>query len=65
MGVLVSVAVALYLLIGLVQLFAIVTGIQAWWGLHWIVSAPVAFFLAYIPVLGTLTGIAGAVGAWS
>lgn len=53
-----------YLLLGLFQLAAVMAGLVDWVGLHWLFAALVAMFIAYIPVLGTVLGIAGAVTAW-
>lgn len=53
-----------YLIMGLVQVFAIVAGIQAWLGLYWIIALILAFFVTYIPLLGPILGVAGAVEVW-
>jgi cobalamin synthase len=39
-------------------------GLEDWLGLHWIISAPLALFIAYIPVVGSIIGMFGAVTAW-
>jgi hypothetical protein len=49
-----------YFLLGIFQLAAIMAGAQVWWGLGTISSGIVGFVLAYIPIVGTLAGIAGA-----
>ena len=49
-----------YFLLGLFQLAAIMAGAQVWWGLGTISSGIVGLVLAYIPVVGTVVGIAGA-----
>jgi len=53
-----------YIVLGLFQLAAIMAGLEDWIGLHWIISAPLALFIAYIPVVGTIVGMFGAVTAW-
>jgi hypothetical protein len=53
-----------YLLLGLFQLAAVMAGLVDWVGLHWLFAALVAMFIAYIPVVGTVLGIVGAVTAW-
>ena len=53
-----------YVILGLFQLAAIMAGLEAWVGLHWIIAAFLAFFLAYMPVVGTIVGMFGAVTAW-
>jgi hypothetical protein len=40
-------------------------GLEDWIGLHWIIAVPVAYFVAYIPFVGTLVGIFGAITAWN
>lgn len=54
----------LYMVVGLVQFLAIIAGLESWWGLHWIIAGPVAFFIAYVPVLGSVVGMVGAVDVW-
>ncbi|MEX0353013.1 hypothetical protein CRONO_07125 [Cronobacter sakazakii] len=54
----------LYTAVGLIQFSAIISGLESWWGLHWIIAGLVAFFIAYIPVLGTIVGIVGAIDVW-
>ncbi|MEI7205015.1 hypothetical protein WCU66_08260 [Dickeya dianthicola] len=54
----------IYFAIGLVQLFATMAGLESWWGLHWIIAGPVAFILAYIPLVGSIVGMVGAVDVW-
>jgi hypothetical protein len=53
-----------YLGCGLFQLFAIMDGLEKWLGLHWILAAPAALFLTYIPIVGSVVGVIGAVNAW-
>jgi hypothetical protein len=54
-----------YLVLGLFQLAAVMAGLVDWIGLHWLLAALVAMFIAYIPVVGTVLGIVGAVTAWN
>jgi hypothetical protein len=56
-----------YLLMGLVQLAAILGGIEAWWGWPWWIAIFIAVPVAYIPILGTVVGIMGAIKSfgWS
>jgi hypothetical protein len=49
---------------GLLQLAAIQAGLTGWLGLHWIIAIPVSLFLAYVPVVGTVLGCAGAINVW-
>lgn len=58
------IAYVLYLLLGLLQLAAIMSGLEDWIGLHWLIAAPIALFLAYMPLVGTVVGVAGAVTSW-
>jgi hypothetical protein len=53
-----------YLAMGFVQLLAIVAGVQEWLDISWVLAGIVALFLAYIPAIGTIVGIMGAVEAW-
>ncbi len=54
----------IYLLMGLVQIFAIVKGVQIWFGLEVILSFIVAILITYIPIVGTVAGIIGASKGW-
>jgi hypothetical protein len=53
-----------YLVLGLFQLAAVMAGLEDWLGLHWIIAIPLAFFIAYIPIVGSIVGMFGAVAAW-
>lgn len=53
-----------YFVLGVVQVFATVAGLGEWLGIHWIVAFLIAVFVAYIPFVGTIAGIYGAVTAW-
>lgn len=53
-----------YIILGIFQLAAVMSGLKDWIGLHWIIAAPLAFFIAYIPFVGTVVGIFGAVTVW-
>jgi hypothetical protein len=53
-----------YMILGLFQLAAVMAGLEDWIGLHWIIAAPLAFFIAYMPLVGTVVGMFGAVTAW-
>lgn len=53
-----------YVTLGLFQFAAVMAGLEDWIGLHWIIAAPLALFIAYIPPAGTIVGMFGAVTAW-
>jgi hypothetical protein len=53
-----------YIVVGLFQLAAIMAGLESWWGLHWIIAAPVAFIISYIPLVGSIVGMVGAMDVW-
>ena len=55
----------IYLGMGLVQFAAIVSGIEDWWGWPKLISLFVALPIAYIPILGTIVGIMGAIKSFS
>lgn len=54
-----------YIGLALFQATAIMAGLEDWIGLHWTLAFPVAYFVAYIPFIGTLLGILGATAAWN
>lgn len=39
-------------------------GLESWWGLHWIIAAPIAFIISYIPLVGSIVGMVGAMDVW-
>jgi len=53
-----------YFVVGIVQLFAIADGVNFGLGIGSFFSFIIAAFLTYIPVLGSLAGLYGAVNAW-
>ncbi len=53
-----------YFVIGFIQLFAIVDGVGYALNLGAFLSFIVAFFITYIPLLGSILGVYGAVNAW-
>ncbi|MDG0292225.1 hypothetical protein MXT29_06965 [Klebsiella pneumoniae] len=53
-----------YIVVGLFQLGAIMAGLESWWGLHWIIAAPIAFIVSYIPLVGSIVGMVGAMDVW-
>ncbi|WP_051555166.1 hypothetical protein [Legionella fairfieldensis] len=55
----------IYLIIGFWQFFAIVDGLEIWYGLHGVIATILAFFIAQVPIIGTLVGMYGAVDAWN
>ena len=57
-------AAMLYLGLGVFQFAATIAGLEEWVGLHLVIAVPVALFLAYCPLVGTIVGMFGAVTAW-
>ena len=53
-----------YACIGLVQLVAILDGIQAWLDMHLVFAAPLAVILSYIPLVGSVLAIVSVVLVW-
>lgn len=54
----------IYFGIGLLQLAAIQGGIEDWWGWHWLIAIVIALPIAYIPLVGTVVGVMGAMKSW-
>lgn len=54
----------LYFAMGIVQFFATIAGLEEWLGLHWFSAGVLSLFLAYIPLVGSIIGMFGAVEAW-
>ena len=53
-----------YFVIGLVQLFAIMDGVDYATGIDGVFGFLIALFTTYIPLLGSVLGVYGAVNAW-
>ena len=54
-----------YLVLGLVQWFAIVDGLSLWFGISGFVAIILSGFISYIPLVGTIAGFKGAMDVWS
>lgn len=54
----------IYGAMGLLQLAAILGGLEEWLGLHWLLATPLALILAYIPLVGSIIGIVAATTLW-
>ena len=52
------------LLVGIVAFVAILSGLEDWLGLHWLIAGVIAFPIAAIPFLGPIVGIMGAIVGW-
>lgn len=64
-AILTTVAVLSYFAIGIVQIAAIVSFFNAYWGWWLLPSILVASFVAYIPLLGALAGMYAAIEVWN
>jgi hypothetical protein len=53
-----------YFLVGLFQLFATIDGIKLFTGLGTFASVVIALFLNFIPLIGSILGIYGAMNVW-
>jgi hypothetical protein len=53
-----------YIVVGFSQLFAIIDGLEYALGLHWLLAGMFALFITYIPLLGSIIGVYGAVNVW-
>jgi hypothetical protein len=56
--------VIIYFGMGLLQLAAIASAFTEWTGLPFIIAFFVSLIIAYIPVVGVIVGILGAMDAW-
>jgi hypothetical protein len=52
------------MLIGLVQWLATIKGLQTWLKFPWLIAALLSLIVAWIPIVGTIAGIKGAMAAW-
>ena len=53
-----------YMLLGLFQLAATMEGLEVWLGVHVVFAFIIALFISYIPLIGTVAGVCGAVYGW-
>jgi hypothetical protein len=53
-----------YLLVGLLQIAATIEGLNSWVGIPTILAVPIALFLGYLPVIGSVVGMVGAIQFW-
>jgi len=53
-----------WLLLGIFQWFAIVAGLEIWFGIPTFFAFIVSFFITCIPLLGTIAGFKGAIDVW-
>ena len=53
-----------YVVVGIMQIVASIDGILYFFGLHWIFALLAAVVLVFIPVIGPIAGVYGAVAAW-
>ena len=53
-----------YIALGLFQAVAALSGLESWGGLPWPISGPVSLCLAFIPFVGSVIGMLGAMTAW-
>ena len=54
----------LYFGLGILQFTAILSGIQDWIGLHWLIAIPISLFIGYLPFIGTIFGLFSAIQVW-
>lgn len=54
----------IYMGVGIIQLAAVMAGLESWWGVNAFLSFIVALIVAYIPLLGQIVGMVGAMDAW-
>ncbi len=59
-----AIPVLLYLALGLFQWFAVVDGIRHWLDIGAFFAIVIAFFVSWMPLVGTISGVLGAHYAW-
>src|SRR5262245_49546442 len=57
-------AIAIFLVVGCVQLAASTAGLKAWLEISSTLAFFLSLFVAWTPLIGTLLGFLGAVGVW-
>lgn len=63
-GVLSVLILTIYICIGFVQLSAIASAFQLWWGIGTFSSYLLGAFLGYMPLVGAIIGMIGAMEVW-
>lgn len=53
-----------YFIVGIVQLFAVMDGIEYGIGLDGFFNTMLALFLAWFPIVGSAVGVYGAINVW-
>jgi hypothetical protein len=59
-----AVGYVLFFILGLFQFFATIVGVQALLGIHWIFAAFIAGILAWMPIIGSISGAVAAHYVW-
>lgn len=59
-----SIFLVLHAVMGIVQFFATIAGLHEWLGFHWILVGILSALLAWLPLVGSIIGMFGAVSAW-
>ena len=53
-----------YFIIGIIQWFAVIDGLEHWFGISGFFAFILSGFIAYIPFVGTIAGFIGAMDVW-
>lgn len=64
MKVLKGIGCVVFAITGLVQWAATFAGLEAWLHIPWWISGPVGFTVGGFPIIGTVTGVMGAIKGW-
>jgi hypothetical protein len=54
-----------YVVIGFAQLFAIMAGLEYALGLNWFFAGVLVLLVTYVPLIGSIAGVYGAVNVWN
>lgn len=54
----------IYFSFGFIQFLAMIKGTQIWFNIPWVISIIVSGFFAWVPIIGTIAGIKGAIDGW-
>ena len=53
-----------YFILGIIQWFAIVDGLEYWFGISGFFAVILSFIISYLPLIGTVAGFIGAMNVW-